>query len=153
MTGSWWRVPVSLRAVLRLLMLNCFLVTRLLEQQKKLEADEEAAGNALIGLQAQLSVLQTQVSEAVSRLARIRRMRNKVKERSSELFRRGMQEVEDLDELERLETEERQGAEAGSLDAAQLPPDVLDTIDWNSLSFSAGFDAVVGESSSANVGH
>jgi chromosome segregation ATPase len=134
-------------------MLNCFLVTRLLEQQKKLEADEEAAGNALIGLQAQLSVLQTQVSEAVSRLARIRRMRNKVKERSSELFRRGMQEAEDLDELERLETEERQGAEAGSLDAAQLPPDVLDTIDWNSLGFSAGFDAVVGESSSANVGH
>lgn len=97
---------------------------------------------------------QAQIMAAFAKLERIEKMEDHLEEKgipAAEAM--DAREVEDLDELDRLETEERQGAEAGFLDAAQLPPDVLDTIDWNSLSFSAGFDAVVGESSSANVGH
>ena len=101
-------------------------------------------------LQREVQEIQQQMAEKLARLRRLRSQEKALREKASEMIRRG---VEDLDELERLETEERQGAEADSLDAAQLPPDMLDTIDWDSLSFSVGFDPLVGESSSANVEH
>lgn len=97
---------------------------------------------------------QTQIMAAFAKLERIEKLEDHLEEKGTPAAEAvDAKEVEDLDELERLETDERQGAEAGSLDAIQLPPDMLDTIDWDSLSFSAGFDVVVGESSSANVGH
>jgi hypothetical protein len=65
-------------------------VTRLLDQQKKLDAEEEEAGE-------QLEKLQSQLSEALSRLARIRRIKKKAKEKSTELFQRGMAELDKED--------------------------------------------------------
>ncbi|QLI68034.1 uncharacterized protein G6M90_00g034220 [Metarhizium brunneum] len=70
------------------------IVTRLLEQQKKLESEEEEAGNKLLELHTQLADLQSQLFTAVNRLARIRKIRNRVKDKSSELFRRGMAELD-----------------------------------------------------------
>jgi predicted transcriptional regulator len=65
-------------------------VNRLVAQQKKLSAEEDDA-------EVQLEKLQSQLSEAVSRLQRIRKIRKKVKERSDELFRRGMEELDKED--------------------------------------------------------
>lgn len=65
-------------------------LTRLLAQQRKLEAEEADAEEALF-------LLQTQLSTAVGRLARLRRMKKVVKEKSSEAFRRGMQELDEED--------------------------------------------------------
>lgn len=66
----------------------------MLEQQKKLESEEEEAGDKLLELHTQLADLQSQLSTAVNRLARIRKIRNRVKDKSSELFRRGMAELD-----------------------------------------------------------
>jgi len=73
------------------------LVMKVLDQHKKLEAEEEAAGEALESLQVQLSELQAKLSEAVNRLSRIRRTKSRMKERSEELVRRGMQELDEED--------------------------------------------------------
>jgi hypothetical protein len=70
---------------------------RVLDQQKKLDAEEEAAGEALESLQVQLVELQTKLSEAVNRLSRIRRTKSKMKDRGTELVRRGMQELDEED--------------------------------------------------------
>jgi len=59
----------------------------LIEQQRKLDQEAIEAEDDLIELQAKLSA-------AVSRLARIRRIRNGVKAKSEELFNRGMDELE-----------------------------------------------------------
>lgn len=62
-------------------------MNRLIEQQKKLDKETIEAENDLVELQARLSA-------AVSRLARIRRIREGVKTRSEQLFNRGMDELE-----------------------------------------------------------
>ena len=61
-----------------------------MSQQKKLDDDEEKAEERLIELQ-------TQLAEAVNRLARIRRIRRQVKNKGEELFRRGMEELDKED--------------------------------------------------------
>lgn len=66
-------------------------------QQRKLEAEEEAAGEELLRLHSNLAELQSQLSTAVNRLARIRKTRNRVKEKSSELFKRGVAELDKED--------------------------------------------------------
>lgn len=71
----------------------------MLDQQKKLDADEEVANQNLEDIHKQMVELQAQLSTAVARLSRIRRIRNKVKERSSELFRRGMEELDKEDDV------------------------------------------------------
>ncbi|PTB34720.1 hypothetical protein M441DRAFT_63226, partial [Trichoderma asperellum CBS 433.97] len=96
---------------------------RVLDQQKKLEAEEEAAGEALESLQSQLSELQVKLSEAVSRLARIRRTKSKMKERGSELVRRGMQELDEEDGV------------VNDLQHMGVPNDV----DWSSLGVGLEF--------------
>lgn len=65
-------------------------LSRLLAQQRKLEAEEEDAEEAFF-------LLQTQLSTAANRLARLRRMKKVLKEKSSEAFRRGMQELDEED--------------------------------------------------------
>lgn len=72
------------------LFLTFSVVNRLIDQREKLEQDEEKAEEALERLQSQLQ-------EAVSRLSRIRKIRKKVKERSDELFQRGMEELDKED--------------------------------------------------------
>ncbi|CRK30235.1 hypothetical protein BN1723_019077 [Verticillium longisporum] len=65
---------------------------RLAKTERKLEDDEEAAEEALAKLQEDLA-------HAVNRLRRIRQIKKKVKERSDEAFRRGIQELDEEDGL------------------------------------------------------
>jgi hypothetical protein len=60
---------------------------RLDQQKQRLEDDEEAAEQRLVELQSQLS-------EAVGRLSRIRKIRKRVQNRSAELVERGLAELD-----------------------------------------------------------
>ena len=66
------------------------LVTRLLREQRKLEKEEAEVEEALF-------ILQTQLSTAVNRLARIRRLKKSIKAKSSETFKRGIQGLDEED--------------------------------------------------------
>jgi hypothetical protein len=127
-------------------------VKKLVAQQRKLDADEEEAGDEVIQLQAKMSALQSQLADAASRLARIRRIRKKTKERSSELFRRGIQELDSEDGvLPALEAHEHWVVE--DIQALGVPNDV----DWEALGLGSEFQDVgplldVGESSGVAPG-
>lgn len=89
----------------------------MLDQQKKLEAEEETASEALESLQAQLADLQTKLSEAVNRLSRIRRTKTMINQRIEELVRRGMQELDEEDGVS-------QGQGVSDLQRLGVPNDV-----------------------------
>ncbi|KAF4772774.1 hypothetical protein HER10_EVM0005325 [Colletotrichum scovillei] len=70
---------------------------RLSDQRQEWEEKEEQASDALLDLHEKLARIQSEVAEAAGRLARIRAIRKKVKERHVETFARGMQELEEED--------------------------------------------------------
>ena len=92
-----------------------------MSEQKRLEQAEADAEEALF-------VLQTQLQTAVGHLARLRRQKRFLRERVSELFRRGMQSLDELEAEDCL----LESAEA------QVVTDVqefgaCDPVDWSSL--------------------
>jgi len=97
---------------------------KMLEETKKLEREETEAEEALF-------ILQTQLSTAVGRLARIRRMKRSLKDRSAEAFSRGVQEVEEEDGV--LNSEE--GNVVGFLEGLGVP----ENVDWSALGLGDGF--------------
>jgi hypothetical protein len=111
-------------------------VTRLVEQQKKLDQETIEAEDDLIELQAKLSA-------AVSRLARIRRLRDGVKSRSEELFNRGMDELEsEAATVSALESHERHVVE--DLHALGVP----DNVDFSVFGLGDEFNDITQLSSS-----
>jgi hypothetical protein len=80
--------------------LTVFLVGRLIKEQKKLESEEEEASDDLLALHEKMAALQSELALAAGRLARIRKIRSKVKSKSSELFRRGMAELDKEDGID-----------------------------------------------------
>jgi hypothetical protein len=137
------------------LLIAC-VVNKLVEQQKKLEAEEEEAGDAVLVLHSQLAELQSSLATAVSRLARIRKIKKRVKEKGSELFERGMQELDREDGiLPALESHENWVV--NDLQSLGVPNEV----DWQSLGLGEEFNGlgplldsgVAGESSSAGAAH
>lgn len=91
-------------------------LTKLAQQQKKLEDEEQEAEEALF-------LIQTQLSTALNRLARLRRMKKVVKEKRSEAFRRGMKELDEVDAAEQWVQDDLQSL-------VQVPPD---DFDWASV--------------------
>lgn len=130
-------------------------MNRLVDQQEKLEAQEEEAGDKVLVLHKELMELQSSLAEAVSRLQRIRKIKKRVKERGAELFERGMQELDKEDNiLPALQSHEEWVV--NDLQSLGVPND----IDWASLGLGEEFNDVgplrssgVGESSSGVAGH
>ena len=75
------------------------VVMTLMKQEKKLENNEDAASEDLLKLHKEMAALQSRLSLAAGRLSRIRKIRNKVKEKRSEATRRGLQEVDQADNI------------------------------------------------------
>ncbi|KAI7762650.1 hypothetical protein LZL87_014273 [Fusarium oxysporum] len=125
---------------------------KLISQEKKLDKDEEEAGEDLLKLHEELAALQARIAVAAGRLSRIRKTKNKVKERCASEFRRGIQGLKGEDKLaEELSRREHEASE----ELQSLNPE---GIDWDSLGLGDfNFDPlssdVVGESSSGVVGH
>ncbi|KAF4463893.1 hypothetical protein FALBO_9280 [Fusarium albosuccineum] len=112
-------------------------VNKLVEQQEKLEAEEEEAGDRVLVLHTQLAELQSSLAEAVSRLQRIRKIKKKVKERGADLFERGMQELDQEDNiLPALDSHEDWVVR--DLHSLGVPNEV----DWSGLGLGDGFGDV-----------
>jgi hypothetical protein len=94
---SWWHPTVGLPFVRSVLCIDLVPVRRLAQQQRKLEAEEDEAGDDIISLNQQVAALQSKLSLAAARLARVRKIRRKVQERKSEALRRGLQGLDDSD--------------------------------------------------------
>jgi hypothetical protein len=89
---------------------------------------EGEAEDALLDLQSKLVELQSQLSDAVGRLARIRRIKRSVRERGAQASDRVMEELDKEDGvLPALEAHERHVV--GDLQALGVPNEV----DWSSL--------------------
>ncbi|KAJ3543066.1 hypothetical protein NM208_g3770 [Fusarium decemcellulare] len=71
----------------------------LMKQEKKLEDDEDEASENLLKLHEEMAALQSRLSLAAGRLSRIRKIRTQVKQKRSEATRRGLQEVDQQDNL------------------------------------------------------
>ncbi|KAJ3542073.1 hypothetical protein NM208_g4292 [Fusarium decemcellulare] len=112
-------------------------LNKLVEQQEKLEAEEEEAGDRVLVLHNQLAELQSSLADAVSRLQRIRKIKKKVKERGADLFERGMQELDREDNvLPALESHESWVVR--DLQSLGVPNEV----DWSGLGLGDGFGDV-----------
>lgn len=90
----------------------CFVVERVSLEKDRLEEQKEQAEADLL--------------EAIARLKRLRRQEKHLREKAAEMIRRG---VEDLDELEAIE---RQEAEASALSEIQILED-HGVIDWSAM--------------------
>ncbi|CZS83168.1 unnamed protein product [Fusarium graminearum] len=130
-------------------------LNRLIDQQERLEAEEEEAGDKVLVLHNQLSELQASLAEAVSRLQRIRKIKKKVKERGADLFERGVQELDKEDNIAPA-LQSHEDWIVRDLESLGVPNE----IDWASLGLGDDFGDVgplkeppVGESSSGVVGH
>lgn len=100
---------------------------KLISQQQKLDAEEEAASEKLLVLHTQLAELQSQLAAAAGRLARIRKIRSRVKGKSAELFERGMRELNAEDNPPALDGHER--SLVGDLQSIGVP----NNVDWSSF--------------------
>ncbi|ORY60690.1 uncharacterized protein BCR38DRAFT_349772 [Pseudomassariella vexata] len=103
---------------------------RMLSQQKKLDDEEEEASENLLALHSRLAEIQSELALAAGRLSRIRKIRKRVKNKSSELFERGIAELDKEDDiLPALDSHERYMRSMG------VPEDV----DWSSFGLGADF--------------
>jgi hypothetical protein len=93
-----------------------------LEEQKRLERSEEETEEVLI--QAQQTA-----SEAAAKLARLRRQKRMLITRGSDMVRRGLQSLDELEELE--------GADRQELGAVVPVNDVFGEVDWGAVDFSS----------------
>lgn len=105
-----------------------------MKQEKKLENDEEAASEDLLKLHEELADLQSRLSLAAGRLSRIRKIRAKVKQKRSEATRRGLQEVDQQDNLLSM-LDAHEDALVRDLQMDHVPNDV----DWASLGLGDDF--------------
>ena len=124
-----------------------------MKQEKKLETDEDQASEDLLKLHEEMAALQSRLSLAAGRLSRIRKIKSKVKEKRSEATRRGLQEVEQQDNLLSM-LDAHEGAVLEDLQVDHVPNDV----DWSALGLGDDFLNAsplfgVGENSSGVAGH
>ncbi|SCO90089.1 uncharacterized protein FRV6_14217 [Fusarium oxysporum] len=105
-----------------------------MKQEKKLENDKDEASEDLLKLHEEIAALQSRLALAASRLSRIRKIRNRVKEKHSEATRRGLQEVDQQDAiLSGLDAHE--DALLRDLQVDHVPNDV----DWSALGLGEDF--------------
>lgn len=102
-------------------------LSRLAAQQKKLEAEEADTDEALLTLQTQLSIV-------LSRLACLRRMKKVIKEKSSEVFCRGMRELDEEDAVSLIAHEEQ--VVVSYMQSLGIP----NAVDWSTFGFGNKFD-------------
>ncbi|PNP61354.1 hypothetical protein FNYG_13913 [Fusarium nygamai] len=106
----------------------------LMKQEKKLENDEDEASEDLLKLHEEMAALQSRLAAAAGRLSRIRKIKSRVREKRSEATRRGLQEVEQQDNLLSM-LDAHEGALLEDLQADHVPNDV----DWSALGLGDDF--------------
>jgi hypothetical protein len=93
-------------------------VDRILQEQRRLEAEEEAAT-------VDLHRIQQELNERVAKLTRVQRQKRFLIKRGRDMVRRNLESLDELEEIERRESE------------AVIPASgIFDEIDWNTADFS-----------------
>lgn len=111
------------------------LVNTLLTHEKKLKNDEEEASDALLEIHERMAKLQAEMAAAAGRLSRIRKIRSRVSSKRSEAVRRGLQGLDEEDELlGALDGHER--CLVQDMQVMGVPND----IDWSSLGLGEEFE-------------
>lgn len=110
---------------------NGLLAQRLAAEKERLDAAERQAERELleqqqklIEYQQQSMLLSQQMNESFARLSRLREQRQQVNVRGEQMLRRGAESLDELDDMERAESE--------AVIDVQLNGGV-DVIDWNAV--------------------
>jgi hypothetical protein len=107
---------------------------KLLSQQRKLDAEESEASKDLVEIHRQMTDLQTQLSTALGRLDRIRKIRDRVKGKTIVEVQRSMLELDKEDGLlPALDSHEQFVVE--DLQSMGVPNEV----DWSTFGFENDF--------------
>ncbi|KAJ0128879.1 Secreted in xylem 9 [Fusarium oxysporum f. sp. albedinis] len=106
----------------------------LMKQEKKLENDEDEASKDLLRLHEEMAALQSRLAAAAGRLSRIRKIKSRVREKRSEATRRGLQEVEQQDNLLSM-LDAHENALVEDLQVDHVPNDV----DWSAFGLGDDF--------------
>lgn len=123
------------------------IANRIIAEKRRIEREEEATEEALLRSREALEAAQKEIADSLDRLARLRKQRNQVISRGEELVRRGARSLDELDAVERADSE--------AVVAVQSLVHT-DLIDWSSLDFDdliLPVSGVVGESPSEGVAH
>lgn len=121
---------------------------RIGEEKDRLDREEQLAEESLLRLQKELKEdlvrKQRSIDEAVGRLIRLRHQKEFLRKRGVKMVQRGLQSLDELDELEAAEMAGGQVAETSG--ATEWPE-----LDWDAL--MSGASVVAGGSSSEVVEH
>jgi hypothetical protein len=101
-------------------------VDRILSEQRRLEAEEEAAESSLLLIQSDLVRVQRDLNERLARLARLRRQKRLLVDKGKEMVRRNLESLDELEEVERRE-----------LEAVVPASGAFDGIVWGAVDFSS----------------
>lgn len=110
-----------------------FAAQRLAAEKERVDAEERQTEQELLQQQQQVMLLTQQMNEKFARLARLREQRKQINIRGERMLRRGARSLDELDEMERAESEAVIDVQASG---------GVDVIDWNAVFGDAvqGFD-------------
>jgi cell division protein FtsL len=116
------------------IVLTCLPVMTLMKQEKKLENNEDEASEDLLKLHEEMAALQSHLAAAAGRLLRIQKIKNRVREKHSEATHRGLQEIEQQDNLLSI-LDAHEGALLEDLQVDHVP----NNVDWSALGLGDDF--------------
>ena len=80
-------------------------MSRIISESKRIDREEESAEELLSARRSALRQAQADLEEALNRLVRLRRQKRQLVTRGNEMARLGLQSLDELEEVERQESE------------------------------------------------
>jgi hypothetical protein len=80
-------------------------VSRFIQEKRRIEREEKVTEGDLLVLQRQMEENQRQLSEKLSRLARLRRQKEVILSKGKEMVIRGLKDLDELEQVEQAEME------------------------------------------------
>jgi hypothetical protein len=118
-----WR-PVSRSFGAWCVIFLIFVAERLAAEKERIDAEERQTEQQLLQNQQRMMELTQSMNESFARLSRLREQRQQINVRGEQMLRRGAQSLDELDDIERAESE--------AVTDVQLNGGV-DVIDWNAV--------------------
>jgi hypothetical protein len=118
-------------------------LARAMKEEERLAKEEELMEEKILANQREAERIAKETSEAVAKLLRLRKQRKFIKSKGDDLFRRGMQQLDEDDARERAASGKEQlvpEEEIEAMAATTGPFDVVDwsAVDWDSLGLENG---------------
>jgi hypothetical protein len=97
------------------------VLERLNREEERLKSKVLEEEDLLLRRQSELEELQRRQQESLSRIRRLRRQTDDLRQKGSEMLRRGLESLEELEALERREEEEKRSSEAAAASTSAEP--------------------------------